>query len=262
MSAPDNTWLYAVVAADREPPAGVSGVVGESPRIVSGPGLAAVVGSVPRAHFDDETLQAHLEDPGWLEPTVRAHHDVIDALAQDGPVLPVRFATVYRDDQRVVAMLQNQRRDLLRALERMAGRTEWGVKVYVGPRRAKTTGETRTAGESRPGTAYLLQRKAQQEDRSQMLRRAADEAQKIHATLASTAAASTCHPLQTSEASGRREPMVLNAAYLIADDRFSVLEDVVSSVAADHPELRVEVTGPWPPYSFSNVGPEPDPSEP
>lgn len=257
-----NTWLYAVIAADRKLPAGVSGVAGESPRIVSGPGVAAVVGTVPRAHFDDETLQAHLEDPGWLEQTVRAHHDVIGTLTQDGPVLPVRFATVYRDDQRVVATLEDQRRDLLRALEQMAGRTEWGVKVYVDPQRATTAGEARAADESRPGTAYLLQRRAQQEGRSQVLRRAMDEAQQIHAALARTAAASTCHPLQTSEASGRREPMVLNAAYLMEDDRFSVLEDLVGTVAAGHPELRVEVTGPWPPYSFSNVGPESESSEP
>ena len=95
-----------------------------------------------------------------------------------------------------------------------------------------------------------------------MLRQAMDEAQQIHAALAKTAAASTCHPLQTSEASGRREPMVLNAAYLVEDDSLSALEATVSTLAAGHPELRIEVTGPWPPYSFSSVGPAPEPSQP
>lgn len=258
MNATDNTWLYAIVPADRKPPGDVSGVAGEVLRVVSGPGVAAVVGTVPRADFDEETLRDHLEDPAWLERTVRAHHHVIGALAQTGPALPVRFATLYRDDQRVAAMLQNQRQDLLYALGQLAGRTEWGVKVYVEPGLAAASDDARATDAQRPGTAYLLRRKAQQEDRSQSLRRAMDEAQQIHAALATAAVASTCHPLQTSEASGRREPMVLNAAYLVADDGLSDLEAMVDSLAAGHPELRVEVTGPWPPYSFSNIGAQPE----
>jgi hypothetical protein len=253
MSTSDNTWLYAIVPADRQPPADVSGVAGEPLRIVSGSGVAAVAGSVPRAEFDEEPLRHHIEDPAWLERTVRAHHSVIGAIAQTGPLLPVRFATLYRDDQRVAAMLQNQRRELLSTLGQMAGRAEWGVKVYANAGRTITSDEAGVGDGQRPGTAYLLHRKAQQQERSQSLRHAMDEAQQIHAALAMTAVTSTCHALQTWEASGRREPMVLNGAYLIEDAGFTDFQAMIDSLAAGHPELYMEVTGPWPPYSFSSV---------
>lgn len=256
MSASDNTWLYAIVPADRNPPADVSGVAGEPLHIVSGPDVAAVAGAVPCAEFDEKPLRGHIEDPAWLERTVRAHHHVIGAIARTSPLLPVRFATLYRDDRRVAAMLQSQGGELLRALGHMAGRTEWGVKVYANTGRT-VSDEVDASDDQRPGTAYLLRRKAQQEERSQGLRHAMDEAEQIHAALARTAVTSTCHPLQTPEASGRREPMVLNGAYLIEDGKLTDLKAVIDSVAAGHPELSIEVTGPWPPYSFSGVGPEP-----
>lgn len=258
MSASENTWIYAIVPADRQPPTDVSGVAGEALHIVTGPGLAAVAGAVPCAEFDEKPLRAHIEDPAWLERTVRAHHHVVGVIAQTGPLLPVRFATLYRDDQRVAAMLQEQSGELLRALGQMAGRAEWGVKVYVDPRQAATSDDARAADRERPGTAYLLRRKAQQGERTQRIRDAMDDAQQIHAALATTAAAATCHPLQTSESSGRSEPMVLNGAYLVDEDRLPDLQAMVDSLAARHPELRIEVTGPWPPYSFSGVGPEPE----
>jgi hypothetical protein len=55
--------------------------------------------------------------------------------------------------------------------------------------------------------------------------------------------------------------MVLNAAYLLdaggeIGDRFAA---TVAELASAHPELRIELTGPWPPYSFTGEGQqEPD----
>lgn len=250
-----NTWIYAIVPADRPLPPGLAGVADEAPHAIAGPDLEAVAGTVPRADFDDAPLQDHLEDPAWLERAVRAHHEVIGALARGGPVLPMRFATLYRDDDRVAAMLRAQHGELLGALGRIAGRTEWGVKVYVAEPSAPDSEPDPATDEQRPGTAYLMRRKARHEDHREALRHAMDQAQQVHAALAATAAASTQHPLQTTEASGRREPMVLNGAYLVDDAGLPALEAAVDALAADHPGLRLEVTGPWPPYSFSGVDP-------
>lgn len=130
------TWLYAVMAApeDGAPPQGLTGVADEPVRLVEKAGLAAVVGSVPLEEFDEEALRGHLEDLEWLERTARAHHRVINGAARQGQVIPLRFATLYHDDDRVRAMLQERREDFTATLRRVAGRTEWGVKAYVDPR--------------------------------------------------------------------------------------------------------------------------------
>ncbi len=92
------TYLYAVVPAAAGAPH-VAGVDAEPPRIVVEGELGAVVGSVAPERFDEDGLAAGLEDLGRLEELARAHHGVVAALADDGPVAPVRLATVFRVDE-------------------------------------------------------------------------------------------------------------------------------------------------------------------
>jgi hypothetical protein len=44
--------------------------------------------------------------------------------------------------------------------------------------------------------------------------------------------------------------MVLNAAYLVADDRAEEFGAAVAELAAGHGALQLTLTGPWPAYSF------------
>ncbi|MFF0413300.1 GvpL/GvpF family gas vesicle protein [Kitasatospora sp. NPDC004745] len=194
-----------------------------------------------------------------LERTARAHHRVIETLARTGPTLPLRFATIYRDDRCSEAMLHARRTELEAGLRRVAHRTERGVKAYLTRGPAVTPPEADrprpAGGDQRPGTAYLLRRRAQHEGRQRAATRALDEARQIHAALAATAAESALHPLQSPETTGRGEPMVLNGAYLVDDARLRDLDRELVTLALHHPGLRLEVTGPWPPYSFSGVEP-------
>ncbi|MEE1787068.1 GvpL/GvpF family gas vesicle protein [Streptomyces sp. SP17BM10] len=248
------TWLYAIVPADRRPPPDVRGVAAEPLRTLSGPALAAVVGSVPRADFDERPLHAHLEDPVWLEHAVRAHHRVVEALAATGPALPLRFATLYHDDARAQALLRERHDELAEALRRIDGRTEWGVKAYLTDRPPAPEEETGPDDGDRPGTAYLLRRRARRQQREETLRQASDDAGSIHAQLAGLAVAAALHPPQSAETSGRAEPMVLNGSYLVDLVDGKRLADAVADIAEGHPRLRLELTGPWPPYSFADPG--------
>src|SRR5262249_30187662 len=106
--------------------------VGEGPvRTVAAAGLTAVAGDVALAEFGEEALRRNLEDLGWLEATARAHHRGIDAVAQQGRLVPMRLATVYSGDANVAAMLTEREADFRSALRRMSGREEWGVKAYA-----------------------------------------------------------------------------------------------------------------------------------
>ncbi|MCZ9345759.1 GvpL/GvpF family gas vesicle protein, partial [Streptomyces sp. TRM76130] len=109
----------------------LTGVAGDPPRTLRHHGLVAVVSHVPEADFTEESLKAHLEDLDWLTATARAHHQVIDALTVVTTPLPLRLATVFRDDSGVRVMMEEREQTFLRTLERLDGRVEWGVKVYV-----------------------------------------------------------------------------------------------------------------------------------
>lgn len=240
-------YLYAVTGTDVPDPDVAAGVDGSPVRRVVAGGLAAVVSSVDPVRFGEESLRRNLEDLQWLETTARAHHAVVDATARGGPVAPVRFATVYLDDDRVRAMLGEREAEFTAALDRVRGRVEWGVKGFAVPSDAPAEPEpTPGAG---PGASYLARRLAERKRAARGQEDALAAAEDVHRALSAVAAASRRYPAQDPRLTGRREEMVLNAAYLVEDD--APLREVVEQ-HADGP-VRLELTGPWAPYSFATL---------
>ncbi|WP_432969292.1 GvpL/GvpF family gas vesicle protein [Dactylosporangium sp. CA-233914] len=247
----DGVWLHAVARdVGSDAAAGLSGVAGRAVRTVAGAGLVAVVSPVDLDRFGEEALRRNLENLEWLEGVARAHHTVVAALARSRAVVPARLATVYRDDDSVRAMLHERRGDLDAVLDRVGGRAEWGVKMYA---EAPQPAPDEPAGPSgdRPGTAYLRRRRARLSADDEWRQRAVDGAEAAHAALAESAAQARRHPPQDRRLTGRTEPMVLNGAYLVERRGSERFADLVAAQAARHGELHLELTGPWPPYSFA-----------
>uniref|UniRef100_UPI001FC8FDBF GvpL/GvpF family gas vesicle protein n=1 Tax=Streptomyces rhizosphaericus TaxID=114699 RepID=UPI001FC8FDBF len=127
-------YAYAVLRPTPEAAQAVAtlrGVADEQVGLVETDDLAAAVGPVPAEEFEEGALRAGLEELPRLEALARGHHGVVAGLAPLGAVLPLRLATVYRDEDRVRRVLQERRDQFLPLLERLAGHVEWGVKVYA-----------------------------------------------------------------------------------------------------------------------------------
>lgn len=247
-------WLYAVLPAmpvSREDRPG-AGVAGAPVRQIAGPGLTALVSDVPLSEFGAHALRANMEDLDWLEATARAHHQVIETAAALGPVVPMRLATVYSDDGGVLAMLSSHAEVLRACMARISGRLEWGVKAFAEP-----AGRPAPAGAGSDGAvsgaAYLARRRSALNDAEDLRRASADEADSVHAHLSRLAVAAGLHPPQDPQLSGHRAPMVLNGMYLVDEADAGRFETAVHQVGREHPAIRLELTGPWPPYSFAAV---------
>ncbi|NYF55600.1 GvpL/GvpF family gas vesicle protein [Micromonospora purpureochromogenes] len=247
-------WLHGVVR-DPDPAAlaAVPGMDGGPVRAVRAAGLAAVVSAAPLTEYGEEALRRNLEDLAWLERAARAHHAVVDALSRAGAVVPARLATVHHDDTRVAAMLAERQAELAAALHRLTGRGEWGVKGYVVPGALPRT--EATGGGGGAGAAYLRRRRAELTARDQGQRIAGEAAAAVHAALAGYAAAARRHAPQDRRLSGAPTAMVLNGAYLVETAGVEGFAALVRELADRHPEIRLELTGPWPPYSFVADGP-------
>ncbi|MCZ7435077.1 GvpL/GvpF family gas vesicle protein [Micromonospora sp. WMMC241] len=250
-------WLHAVVAdVDPASLAGIAGIAGAPVRAVAGAGLVAVVADVPLTEYGEEALRRNLEDLGWLERAARAHHAVVDALARTVAVVPARLATVHHDDDRVARVLAERHDTLADTLGRLTDREEWGVKGYVVP--GATPRVEEPAGGGGAGAAYLRRRRAQLTAREEGQRIAADAAATVHTALAGHAVAARRHAPQDRRLSGAATAMVLNGAYLVERARVDAFATLARELAERHPELRFELTGPWPPYSFvAEPGAEP-----
>lgn len=105
------------------------------------------------------------------------------------------------------------------------------------------------------GTAYLLRRKEQMSDRERIRQRVSARTERLHAELAGLAVSACRHRPQDKKLSGNPGWMVLNGAYLVDDTRAAEFVAAVDTVRANTPGFRLELTGPWPPYSFASLEP-------
>ncbi|TVL91322.1 GvpL/GvpF family gas vesicle protein [Streptomyces sp. SAJ15] len=285
-------YVYAITR-DHDPappwPEHLRGVAGGPVHTVRHAGLSALTGPVPAAEFGEAPLRARLEDLRWLEEVARAHQRVVDTAARTARcVVPLRLATVCRDEPGVRRLMASGRDRFTAALDRLDGKVEWGVKVYAAPgadtsaeqmtagpstgRRepveqraapahgtSRGTGRGRPAAEERSGRNYLRRRSAERRARDEWWRASRDDARRVHETLTPLAAATSLHSPQDAELSGVADPQVLNAAFLVDGPDSAAFATRVGELDAGLPAVRVELTGPWAPYSFLSTGPADQP---
>ncbi|WP_156689908.1 GvpL/GvpF family gas vesicle protein [Mycobacterium sp. Marseille-P9652] len=251
----EGVWAYAVLSGyvAAQGFGSLRGVAGEPVRAVSDSGLTAVVGTVGLDDFGEQALRRHLEDLDWLAAAARAHDAVVSTIARSGPVVPMRMATVFLDDGRVRELLVKRRTDFVAALDRVTAREELGVKAYADPK--ALTGANETA-DDRPGgkltgTAYLMRRRRALASEDDAFRIAAAHAERIHAGLLEHAVAGKRKPASDRRLSGRDGWTVLNGTYLVDQDEVDVFRSVVAKIEHNTPGIELEITGPWPPYSFA-----------
>lgn len=260
------SYVYGVTrGGDAGEAAGLPGVAGTGVRHVAADGLAAMVSTVPEGEFDEAALYRRLDDLDALEGLARAHHEVIDAVAVRAAVLPLRLATIYRDDDGVRGMLREERGHLEEALGRVAGCAEWGVKVYADPDAGPSPGvrvagpdsEAEATGGS-SGRDYLRRRKQERRSKEEVWRNAAELAARADEELSALAVEVHVHRPQDRRLSGTSGENVLNTAYLVPADRTTAFTAIARGLAEGLPGARLELTGPWAPYSFTAAEPADD----
>jgi hypothetical protein len=245
------TYLYCLV---RDPalagaPDGLPGA--EKVRAVdTASGLSLIVSDAPLAKYGEEAIAAGLKDMDWVGRCAMAHERVVEHFLAAPALLPTKLFTLFADDARAVAHVAKRRKAIDKALARVAGRLEWGVRVGLDPDAPVGDAPARA---SSSGTAFLAAKKQARDavrDRSARAVAAADE---VHDTLAKLA-----------DDTRRRNPeevvpgssLVLDAAYLVAAARAAGFQKKVAALAKDAAGqgLALTLTGPWPAYHFVEAG--------
>jgi predicted nucleic acid-binding protein len=108
------------------------------------------------------------------------------------------------------------------------------------------------AEQATPGQRYLLERKLDAERKLELQRIAQQIASDVQAALARHAVAAARSPIPRGTAADAPGTMILNAAFLVAPDRFPEYQRALSEIVAAHNAhgFRFDFTGPWPAYHF------------
>lgn len=152
---------------------------------------------------------------------VEAHHDVVAALHRQTAVLPAPAGVVARDRSSIVRWLEVHHVALCEALSFVDDRCGARVHVTRSPVAASSEG---------PLTAAPLDLDATATELFRVLRRLAVAATIIR------------HPATEVERA--------TGAFLVETDRWDAFADAVAAEDRRHDAIRLELTGPWPPYDF------------
>ncbi len=125
------------------------------------------------------------------------------------------------------------------------------LRAPLGPRRLRGGAP---AAEISPGRAYLRSRHQERNARQDAFREAAIAAQNVEAAARAHAVAHARHRLQQGPLADDSGENIVNDAYLVPHDRADDFRHAVRSAAGESDTIRVEITGPWAPYSFAASG--------
>jgi len=250
MSAAEGTVVHAYgLIADRPALSLPGGVDGAPVTIVRAGEVSVLVSELSAKDYGPEVWRAHAEDPQWLEHVARQHHAVLQAMVEQTDVLPLRLPGIHPDVATLEEVLGEQETALVRALEAVLGHVELGAKVFLVDEGSKPDTEQRPTS----GRDYLARRSAEATRREDARLRRQSLVLDAHESMAHASTHAVANPPQDPALSGRTEPMLLNAAYLVPrermDDFVAVAEQIHEGLAADG--MTLEVSGPWPPYNFA-----------
>ena len=167
-----------------------------------------MVSDVSLSEFGEEPLRENLNDVEWLERTARAHERALDAAMGQTTVVPMRLCTIYRGEQQVREMLEREGHGICEALDRLEGKTEWGVKVIADAdaltSAAAMDGDAGQESELSPGVAYLEARR-QETNAGRRIEQVADEwGNRVHDRLAAVAFEALRNPIAVARDRGLR----------------------------------------------------------
>ena len=248
MTAATVVHAYGLVRAGQDLSLPDRGIAGTALSLVEVGGLAAVVGELPVQDYGPEVWQAHADDPQWLGKVAAEHNTVLEVVVDQTDVLPLRLPGLYGDRAALETVLQEQADEFATAFASIDGHVEWGVKVYLA-----REDEHDVAAEPVTGRDYLLRKSGEASRRQAARERRMAALLDAHAQLAEVATHAVVSSPQDVALSGRPEPMLLNAAYLVGRgtrDAFLALAQELGDRLWDQ-GMSLEVTGPWPPYNFA-----------
>lgn len=220
--------------------------------------VAVVFSRVDLDEWQGAAIQAKLEDTEWLIPRVLAHEEVIEAQLAGGPVLPVRFGAVFSSPAVLAEFVGARQSEISDFLDRMAGREEWAVKGFLA---VKVAGEWLKANDpelaaqwnqlpSQQGARYFREKRLQ----ADLERRAQQWGTRLASALSNEFAprAVETRTLRPQAVEGNKQKMVFHAAFLLDQTSVADFRRELEQVQNRYVDqgLRLEITGPWPPYNF------------
>lgn len=235
-------YIYGIIATDEAPNFGPIGIGGKRDEVVTigANGLAAVVSNGALDHY------------AVSRDNLLAHTRVIEKVAEQFTVLPMRFCTVAESADEVLGLLEDREREFKNLLRDFDGKVEVGIKV-IWKDMKKIYDEI--AKENRAIRSVKEKGANSQKDLvhvGELVEAALDEKKAVEGE-------EYFRFLKKGKVECRKgelktEDMVVNASFLLDRDWVKEFDARVEEVSNEHNgRIDVKYIGPMPPFSFVNL---------
>jgi len=238
-------YLFGVVRtedAQAEDFEGIEGISdGTAVRLLSCGHLTALVSATSDAGFQPDAIKESMKDADWLKAHVRRHADVLAEAQAIQTVIPLRFGCVMPNPSEIKKFVDAREEVLSDALTRLHNRSEFSVRV-----RFDDEGEADDDLKGVPsGVADFLRKAAADVEHAPSPDGIAD---RIHGHLSRFAGEAMRNAVTDTS-------LILNATYLITMASEEEFRTEVRKLSSEFHALgiRIEVSGPWPPYHFVDI---------
>ena len=218
-----------------------------APVLGSGSG-ATELESVPWRELVAIVSRVPDEGPPRTMEALLHHEAIVESVRRQTPALPVRFGTVFHDAPSVASALAQRHDVLIADLERLGDMVELSVTaLWTAPASDETTGARRaeaTPNAQRTEGARYLHARAAEFRREEMHRwNARSVAERIDMRLST-------HAVEQRLALTPTSRIAVRATYLLHPTHVGAFRVAFDGLRHEQQDLRLLLTGPWPPYSF------------
>lgn len=190
-------------------------------------------------------LKSALKNPKTMEAVLTKHQDFLNRLMRKTTVVPFQFGTILKDKEGALDHLKSSYIKYKELLKKFKDRAEWSIRVFA----AQTNQENTQKSSS--GTAYLLQKKQEEEAKKATNEKLTQFSGEI---LAGLNKLSLEYKVTKSSQrfSEKGELLIAVFAFLILKSKTRKFNQKFTMLGKKYQEfgLRLTSSGPWPPYNF------------
>ena len=222
-------------------------------------GISAVFSAVSAEEFSQEVIDRRAGDLEWLGTIGYRHQAVVSDLMKRTAIVPLRAFTLFSSQEALRAYLHEHGQLLSGLLARLDGKQEWTLRVEFDPAKWSDALSSRVASlgelereivEAPPGKAFLLRKKLDDEKKRASRAAELDLVAEIEQLVARRLRCET-----VSESRERRDGAFPQINVLIDRDEDARLQELRDEMVAryENEGVTLGLTGPWPPYTFSET---------
>jgi hypothetical protein len=231
--------------------------------------IEAVVSVLPKKEFEKETIFKKAQDDiEWIKEKAQRHETVIEEAmglvrkqaVKIQTVIPMKFGTIFNNKKNLVESLAKHYGQFKKSLEKLQGKQEWNLKVYLADpkmfekwargKNKMIDAKEKEIASMNEGAAYFIEQEIEQIIAREKERMVEEFRENIFQALSQYAETGARGKLLGKELTGRSEPLLLNATFLVKEDTVDNCKKEIEKLAKIFRAGQFEWSGPWPLYHF------------